>query len=111
MGRRIIHCGPAGSGLVAKICNNLMLGVEQIVTAEAMLLGQRLGVHPAVLADVVGSSTGACWSCAVNNPVPDALGDATRPCNRDFDGGFATALMIKVRPRFFLLFFLPSLDT
>lgn len=96
MGQRIIHCGPAGSGLAAKICNNLMLGVEQIVVAEAMLLGQRLGLDPAVLAGVINNSTGACWSSSVNNPVPGALPDKSPPCERAFEGGFATGLMIKV---------------
>jgi hypothetical protein len=96
MGQRIIHCGPAGSGLAAKICNNLMLGVEQIVVAEAMLLGQRLGLDPAVLASVINSSTGACWSSSVNNPVPGALPEKSPPCERGFEGGFATELMIKV---------------
>jgi 3-hydroxyisobutyrate dehydrogenase len=96
MGQRIIHCGPAGSGLAAKICNNLMLGVEQIVAAEAMLLGQRLGLEPAVLASVINNSTGACWSSSVNNPVPGALPDKSPPCERGFEGGFATELMIKV---------------
>jgi len=95
MGQRIIHCGPAGSGLAAKICNNLILGVEQIVVAEAMLLGQRLGLDPAVLAGVINNSTGACWSSRINNPVPGALPDKLAPCERDFEGGFATALMIK----------------
>jgi 3-hydroxyisobutyrate dehydrogenase len=96
MGQRIIHCGPAGSGLAAKICNNLMLGVEQIVVAEAMLLGQRLGLDPAVLASVINSSTGACWSSSMNNPVPGALPERSPPCERGFEGGFATELMIKV---------------
>ncbi|KAL1710003.1 NAD binding domain of 6-phosphogluconate dehydrogenase-domain-containing protein [Schizophyllum commune] len=95
MGRRIIHCGPAGAGLAAKICNNLVLGVQQIVTAEAMLLGQRLGLDPAVLAAVIGSSTGSCWSVNVNNPVPGALADKAPPCERAYEGGFATALMLK----------------
>jgi hypothetical protein len=95
MGQRIIHCGPAGSGLAAKICNNLILGVEQIVVAEAMLLGQRLGLDPSVLAGVINNSTGACWSSSVNNPVPGALPDKSPPCERGFEGGFATALMIK----------------
>lgn len=95
MGQRIIHCGPAGSGLAAKICNNLILGVEQIVVAEAMLLGQRLGLEPAILAGVINNSTGACWSSSVNNPVPGALPDKSPPCERGFEGGFATALMIK----------------
>lgn len=102
MGKRIIHCGPSGSGLAAKICNNLMLGIEQIATAEAMLLGQRLGVQPEILADVINSSTGACWSCSVNNPVPSAVPDKHPPCERDYEGGFATALMLKVR---FAVFF------
>jgi len=95
MGGRLIHCGPAGAGLAAKICNNLMLGVEQIVTAEAMLLGQKLGVAPHVLADVINSSTGACWACSVNNPVPAAVPDKSPPCEREYEGGFATALMLK----------------
>lgn len=95
MGKRIIHCGPSGAGLVAKICNNLVLGVEQVVVAEAMLLGQRLGLDPAVLAGVINSSTGACWSSSVNNPVPGALPEKSPPCERDYEGGFATALMLK----------------
>ncbi|KAL1758251.1 6-phosphogluconate dehydrogenase [Schizophyllum commune] len=95
MGKRVIHCGPAGAGLAAKICNNLVLGVQQIVTAEAMLLGQKLGLDPAVLAAVIGSSTGSCWSVNVNNPVPGALPDMAPPCERNYEGGFATALMLK----------------
>ncbi|KAI9452323.1 3-hydroxyisobutyrate dehydrogenase [Russula earlei] len=95
MGQRIIHCGPAGSGLAAKICNNLVLGVQQVVVAEAMLLGQRLGLDPSTLARVINNSTGACWASSVNNPVPGALAAKSAPCERDFEGGFATALMIK----------------
>ncbi|TFK42766.1 3-hydroxyisobutyrate dehydrogenase [Crucibulum laeve] len=95
MGLRIIHCGPSGAGLGAKICNNLVLGVEQIVVAEAMLLGQKLGLDPAVLASVINSSTGGCWSSSVNNPVPFALPGKSPPCERDYEGGFATALMLK----------------
>lgn len=74
-----------------------MLGVEQIVVAEAMLLGQKLGLNPAILAAVINSSTGGCWSSSVNNPVPSALPDKSPPCERDYEGGFATALMLKVR--------------
>ncbi|TFK25042.1 3-hydroxyisobutyrate dehydrogenase, partial [Coprinopsis marcescibilis] len=95
MGQRIIHCGVSGAGLGAKICNNLVLGVEQIVVAEAMLLGQKLGLDPAVLASVINSSTGGCWSSSVNNPVPSALPGKAPPCERDYEGGFATALMLK----------------
>ena len=97
MGKRIIHCGPSGAGLAAKICNNLVLGVQQIVVGEAMLLGQKLGLEPAVLAGVINSSTGGCWASSVNNPVPGALPDKEPPCTKDYEGGFATSLMLKVR--------------
>lgn len=97
MGRRIIHCGASGAGLGAKICNNLVLGVQQIVVGEAMLLGRRLGLDPAVLAGVINSSTGGCWASSVNNPVPLSLPDKSPPCERDYEGGFATGLMLKVR--------------
>jgi 3-hydroxyisobutyrate dehydrogenase len=96
MGRRIIHCGSSGAGLGAKICNNLVLGVQQIVVGEAMLLGRKLGLDPAVLAGVINSSTGSCWASSVNNPVPSSLPDKTPPCEKDYEGGFATALMLKV---------------
>lgn len=74
----------------------LILGVEQIVVAEAMLLGQKLGLDPAILTSVIGSSTGNCWSLSVNNPVPHAVPDKSPPCEREYDGGFATSLMLKV---------------
>jgi len=95
MGQRIIHCGPSGAGLAAKICNNLILGVQQIVVGEAMLLGTKLGLDPAILSSVVSSSTGNCWSISVNNPVPHALPEKSPPCEREYEGGFATALMLK----------------
>lgn len=92
MGKNIFHCGPSGSGLAAKICNNLVLGVEQIVVSEAMLLGQRLGLNPAILAGVINSSTGACWSSSVNNPVAGALPDKSPPCEREYEGEFSNML-------------------
>ncbi|KAH9925217.1 3-hydroxyisobutyrate dehydrogenase [Fomitopsis serialis] len=95
MGKNIIYCGGSGAGLAAKICNNLVLGVQQIVVSEAMLLGQKLGLEPKVLASVINSSTGACWASSVNNPVPGAVPDKSPPCERDYDGGFATRLMLK----------------
>ena len=61
-----------------------------------MLLGQRLGLDPVILAGVINSSTGACWSCSVNNPVPSALPEKSPPCEREYEGGFSTALMLKV---------------
>lgn len=96
MGKRIVYCGGSGAGLSAKICNNLVLGVQQIVVAEAMLLGQKLGLDPAVLAGVINSATGSCWASSVNNPVPGSLPDKSPPCERDYEGGFNTSLMLKV---------------
>ncbi|KZV67981.1 3-hydroxyisobutyrate dehydrogenase [Peniophora sp. CONT] len=95
MGARIVHCGPPGAGLGAKICNNLILGVQQVVVGEAMLLGERLGLEPRVLAEVINNSTGRCWASEVNNPVAGALVDKAPPCERDYEGGFATLLMLK----------------
>jgi len=94
MGARLIHCGPAGAGLAAKICNNLILGCQQVAVAEGMLLGQKLGLTPRVLASVINSSTGRCWSSEVNNPVQGAL-EVEPPCERGYEGGFATSLMHK----------------
>jgi 3-hydroxyisobutyrate dehydrogenase len=73
-----------------------VLGVQQIVVGEAMLLGQKLGLDPATLAGVINSSTGNCWSSSQNNPVPNSLPEKSPPCERDYEGGFATALMLKV---------------
>jgi len=95
MGKNFIYCGSSGAGLAAKICNNLVLGVHQIVVAEAMLLGQKLGLESPVLASVINSSTGACWASSVNNPVPGAVPDRSPPCERDYEGGFAMSLMLK----------------
>jgi len=95
MGKHIFHCGESGLGLVAKICNNLVLGVEQIVVAEAMLLGQELGLDAASLARVINSSTGGCWASSFNNPVPFVMADHTPPCENNYEGGFSTALMLK----------------
>lgn len=95
MGARTIYCGPSGAGLAAKICNNMILGVQQIAVAEGMLLGQRMGLKPDVLAGVLNTSTGRCWSSEVNNPAPGALPQGSAPCMRDYEGGFATALMLK----------------
>ncbi|QRV89482.1 NAD binding domain of 6-phosphogluconate dehydrogenase [Ceratobasidium sp. AG-Ba] len=95
MGRNIVHCGASGSGLTAKICNNLVLGIQQIAVAEAMLLGTSLGLSPTILAGVLNTSTGRCWSSEVNNPIPGALPGKSPPCEKDYHGGFASKLMHK----------------
>ncbi len=93
MGRKIVHCGDAGAGQAAKICNNMILGISMIATAEAFVLGEKLGLTHQALFDVASTASGQCWAlttnCAVPGPVP------TSPANRDYAPGFATALMLK----------------
>jgi 3-hydroxyisobutyrate dehydrogenase len=93
MGKRIVHCGEAGNGQVAKICNNMILGASMIAVSEAFVLGEKLGLSPQALFDVASASSGQCWSltsyCPVPGPVP------TSPANHGYKPGFAAALMLK----------------
>ena len=93
MGSNIIHAGPAGSGQAAKICNNMLAGTNMAVLCEALLLGQALGLEPQVMFDIISKSSGQSWAltsyCPVPGPVPASA------ANRDFEPGFATALMTK----------------
>ena len=93
MGRSIVHCGDSGAGQAAKVCNNMVLAIEQIAIGEAMVLGESLGLSPEAFHEVVSNSTGACWSLTVNCPVPGPV--PTSPANNGFAPGFATALMDK----------------
>ncbi|WAQ88536.1 hypothetical protein PtA15_9A663 [Puccinia triticina] len=96
MGKKTIYCGKSGSGLAAKLTNNMLLAVSMIATSEAMLLGQKLGLQPDLLARVINSSTGRCWSSEINNPAPGALlPSKATPADRDWQGGFASRLMAK----------------
>jgi 3-hydroxyisobutyrate dehydrogenase len=93
MGRTIVHTGPAGNGQAVKICNNMLLAVSMVATCEAFTLGQKLGLEPQTLFDVVSKSTGQCWAltgyCPVPGPVPSS------PANRDYAPGFTAAMMLK----------------
>jgi 3-hydroxyisobutyrate dehydrogenase len=93
MGRTVVHCGGAGAGQAAKVCNNMMLAATMAVTAEAFVLAERLGLSHQALFDVASRSSGASWSltsyCPVPGPVPAS------PANRDYRPGFAAALMLK----------------
>jgi 3-hydroxyisobutyrate dehydrogenase len=93
MGKRVVHCGEAGNGQVAKICNNMILGVSMIAVSEAFVLGERLGLSHQALFDVASASSGQCWSltsyCPVPGPVPAS------PANNGYRPGFAAALMLK----------------
>jgi len=93
MGARIVHCGGAGLGQAAKVCNNMILAVSQIVVAEAFVLGERLGLGHQALFDVASHASGQCWALTTNCPVPGPV--PTSPANRDYRPGFAGALMDK----------------
>jgi 3-hydroxyisobutyrate dehydrogenase len=93
MGKNLVHCGGVGNGQVAKICNNLVLGISMLAVAEAMNLGVALGADPQVLAGVINTSSGRCWSSDTNNPYPGVLEGA--PAARGYTGGFGTDLMLK----------------
>lgn len=93
MGRVTTHCGDVGAGEAAKLCNNMVLGVHQVAIAEALILGQRLGLEPKVMYDVISGSTGGSWALTTNCPIPGVVDSAAS--NRDFDGGFGTDLIIK----------------
>ena len=93
MGRRIVHCGEHGAGQAAKVCNNMILGVSMIAVCEAFVLGEKLGLSHQVLFDVASNASGQCWSLTTNCPVPGPV--PTSPANRDYQPGFAGALMAK----------------
>jgi len=93
MGKNVVHCGGSGNGQVAKICNNLVLGISMLAVAEAMTLGVALGMDPKLLAGVINTSSGRCWSSDSYNPYPGVLDGA--PASRGYTGGFGTDLMLK----------------
>ena len=93
MGKNIVHCGGAGNGQVAKICNNMMLAIEMIATAEGMALAVKLGMDPKVFAGIANTSSGRCWSSDTYNPYPGVLENV--PASRGYAGGFGADLMLK----------------
>jgi len=93
MGKAVIHAGAPGSGQAAKICNNMLLAASMIATCEAFTLAQKLGLDPRTFFDIASKASGQCWSMTSYCPVP-GVGPET-PADRDYDGGFAAALMLK----------------
>jgi 3-hydroxyisobutyrate dehydrogenase len=93
MGKKIVHCGGAGAGQAAKICNNMILGVSMIAVSEAFALAEKLGLSHQALFDVASTSSGQCWSLTTYCPVPGPV--PTSPANNDYKPGFASALMVK----------------
>ncbi|MGV9712152.1 3-hydroxyisobutyrate dehydrogenase [Gordonia sp. NPDC003424] len=93
MAGKVIHCGGAGAGQAAKVCNNMVLAVQQIAVGEAFVLAEKLGLSDQALYDVITGATGNCWAVQTNCPVPGPV--PTSPANNDYKPGFATALMNK----------------
>ena len=93
MGKKLVHCGGAGAGQAAKICNNMILGISMIGVGEAFALAEKLGLSHQALFDVASTSSGQCWSISTYCPVPGPV--PTSPANNDFKPGFAAALMLK----------------
>jgi len=93
MGKRVVHCGEAGAGQAAKICNNMILGISMIGVAEAFVLGEKLGLSHQALFDVASTSSGQCWALMNHCPVPDLV--PTSAANNGYKPGFAAALMLK----------------
>jgi 3-hydroxyisobutyrate dehydrogenase len=93
MGKNIFHVGASGAGQVAKLCNNMALGVIMAVTGEALALGAAHGLDPKVLSQMMAVSTGRSWATEVCNPWPGVLDNA--PSSRGYSGGFGNDLMLK----------------
>ena len=93
MGKNITHCGDSGNGQVAKVANNMLLGISMVGVAEAMALGVSLGMDAKTLAGIINTSSGRCWSSEINNPYPDVLENV--PASRGYSGGFGSDLMLK----------------
>ena len=93
MGKNIIHCGGPGTGEIAKLCNNLILGISMIATSEGLSLGEKLGIDPKVLSSILAVSTARNWCIDTYNPRPGVLENV--PASRDYNGGFQVSLIRK----------------
>jgi 3-hydroxyisobutyrate dehydrogenase len=93
MGQAVIHAGGNGTGQAAKIANNMLLGATMVATCEAFLLAEKLGLDPQTFYDISSVSSGQSWSMTRYCPVPGVGPDT--PADHDYQGGFATALMLK----------------
>lgn len=93
MGKNIFHAGAAGAGQVAKICNNMLLGILMAGTSEALALGVANGLDPKVLSDIISKSSGRNWATELYNPWPGVMDHA--PASKDYAGGFGVDLMLK----------------
>ncbi len=93
MGQNLFHAGTLGAGQIAKMCNNMLLAIHMAGTAEALALGVKEGLDPAVLSTIMGKSSGNNWSLERYNPWPGVMENV--PAARNYQGGFMTRLMVK----------------
>lgn len=93
MGKNVIHAGGAGNGQAAKMCNNMMLGIQMVSVCEAFLLAEKLGLDAQKLFDISSTASGQCWSLTTYCPVPGPV--PTSPANNDYRAGFTAAMMVK----------------
>ncbi len=93
MGKAVIHAGGAGAGQAAKICNNMLLGATMVATCETLALAQKLGLDPQTFYDIASVSSGQSWSLTSYCPLPGVGPES--PADKDYQGGFASALMLK----------------
>lgn len=93
MGTSVYACGPIGSGCVAKICNNMMLGISMLGLSEALLLGKNFGLDPKLVSAIINKGSGRCWSSEIYNPAPGII--PTAPSSNDYQGGFKVNLLYK----------------
>lgn len=93
MGKAVIHAGASGAGQAAKICNNMLLGASMVATAETFAMAEKLGLNLQTFYDISSRASGQCWSMTSYCPVP-GVGPQS-PADNGYQGGFATALMLK----------------
>ena len=93
MGKNIFHAGDAGAGQVAKICNNMLLGILMAGTSEALALGAANGLDPKTLSGIIAKSSGRNWATELYNPWPGVMDHA--PASKGYAGGFGVDLMLK----------------
>lgn len=93
LGKRIIYAGPPGNGQVAKICNNMILGISMIAVSEGFVLAQKLGLEPKKFFEIANSASGQCWSMSRYCPMPGVLDNV--PSNKQYEPGFAASMMLK----------------
>ncbi|WP_346798668.1 3-hydroxyisobutyrate dehydrogenase [Halomonas sp. Bachu 37] len=93
MGKNIFHAGESGAGQIAKVCNNMLLSILMAGTCEALNMGVKNGLDPAVLSDIMKQSSGGNWALNVYNPYPGVMENA--PASKGYQGGFQVDLMYK----------------